>query len=180
MLTSVSIALVSAALRHLPPPPCPDILCLIAYTCINQCILCLTDFGKCHLPIAHTFNLQILNKVRFVDSKVYIYFSAWKSKLNTVLHAGLEELNAVAMGDTYHTSARSSPSYVDDETVGHHMWVIERREWTLKTIQNAIANLGEKNGLDTTFLGVGCKWLRPTCCEELILYLHFWLTRSSC
>jgi len=94
ILTSVSIALVSAALRHLPPPPCPDILCLIAYTCINQCILRLTAFGKCQLPIAHTFNLQILNKVRFIDSKVYIYFSrhAWKSKLKTVLSCWISRI----------------------------------------------------------------------------------------
>jgi hypothetical protein len=181
MLTPNSIALLSAALRHLPLLPCPDILCLIAYTCINQCILCLGALSKCNLPIAHTFNLQILNKVRFVDSKVYIYVNrhAWKSQLNTVFHAGLEEFHAVAMGDTYHTSSRSSLGYVDDETVGHRMWVIER-EWALKTMQNAIADIGEENGLDMTSLGIDCKWLRPACCEELILSQRFWLTGSSC
>jgi hypothetical protein len=84
------------------------------------------------------------------------------------------------MGDTYHISARSSPSYVDDETVGHHVWVIERREWALKTMQNAIADLGEENWLDMASLGVGRKRLRPTCCEELILSLRLWLMGSSC
>jgi hypothetical protein len=86
----------------------------------------------------------------------------------------------VPMGDTYHNSARSSLSYVDDETVRHHTWVIERREWGLKPMQNAIADLSEENGLDTTSLCVGCKWLRSACCEELILYLHLWFTGGSC
>lgn len=93
-------------------------------------------FANCtHFRLANSQQGQIF------ESKVYIYFSrhALKSQLNSIFQAGLDEFNAVVMGDTYRlpTSARN---YVDDETVGHHLWVTERREWALKTMQNAIAD----------------------------------------
>jgi 2EXR family len=112
----------------------------------------------------HIFVADISEKVKFVESKVFLLGHNFQGLLEFILHPGLEEFSIVEDDELFE-------GFRDDgnDCLGGYLWVKKRSQHKLTSTKAFIEEIGAKKAVDISSLRIGCKFVASNSGKDLDL-----------